>query len=157
MYTKKGQASLEFLTTYGWMFMVAATVAAALAYFGVFSPENNLPQQCTFGYDFSCNQYVIHANGSVAFTLANKIGEPLEALSITCVYGNSESHGGTIPANTWGAGDTMAFNCTPMISIGGLDASEREVVDVHLEYQRKSGGFVKTVQGKIAADVVDRS
>jgi len=154
---KRAQASVEFITTYGWMIMVAATVAAALAYFGVFSPENNLPQQCMFGYDFSCNQYVVHANGSVAFALANKVGEPLEASSITCVYENGDSHGGTIPANTWGAGDTMEFNCTPLISLGGLVVAEREVIDIRLEYQKKSGGFVKTVQGKIEANVVDRS
>ena len=154
---RRAQTSLEFLSTYGWMIMVAAVVAGALAYFGVFTPENNLPQQCLFGYDFTCEQYVVHANGSVKFSLTNKIGEPLEALSITCIYENGDSHGGSIPTNTWGAGDLMGFNCTPIAAVGGLEVAEREKIDVRIEYQKKSGGFVKTVQGEVTANAVDRS
>ena len=36
---KKSQAALEFLTTYGWAFLVILIMIGALAYFGVLNPE----------------------------------------------------------------------------------------------------------------------
>jgi hypothetical protein len=55
MFNKKGQAALEFLTTYGWAFLVILVMIGALSYFGVFSPENYVPDQCNFGSVLSCS------------------------------------------------------------------------------------------------------
>ena len=55
MFRKKGQAALEFLTTYGWAFLVILVMIGALSYFGVFSPENYVPDQCNFGSVLSCS------------------------------------------------------------------------------------------------------
>ncbi|HGJ67134.1 TPA: hypothetical protein ENS27_17370 [bacterium] len=44
---RKAQAALEFLMTYGWAIMVVLAAIGALAYFGVLSPSNFLPDQCT--------------------------------------------------------------------------------------------------------------
>ncbi len=55
MFNKKGQAALEFLTTYGWAFLVILVMIGALSYFGVFSPENYVPDQCSFGSVLSCS------------------------------------------------------------------------------------------------------
>ena len=46
---KKGQAALEFLTTYGWAFLVVLVMIGALAYFGVLNPSRLLPDKCVFG------------------------------------------------------------------------------------------------------------
>lgn len=35
----KGQAALEFITTYGWAFLIILFSFGVLAYFGVFAPE----------------------------------------------------------------------------------------------------------------------
>ncbi|MBI1979078.1 MAG: hypothetical protein HYS62_03415, partial [Candidatus Aenigmarchaeota archaeon] len=36
---RKSQAAMEFLMTYGWAILVVLAAIAALAYFGVLSPE----------------------------------------------------------------------------------------------------------------------
>ena len=36
---RKAQAALEFLTTYGWAFIVILIMIGALAYFGVLNPS----------------------------------------------------------------------------------------------------------------------
>lgn len=152
---RRAQASLEFLTSYGWMIMIAAVVAAALAYFGVFSPERNLPQQCDLGYDFSCDQYVLRTDGSVLVHSTNKLGEPVQVMSFTCIYENGDSHQDSpVPANTWGAGDAMDVGCSPSSPVGGLEEGKRAQVKLRLEYQKKSGGFRKTVEGRIVANPV---
>ena len=55
---KRGQAALEFLTTYGWAFLVILIMIVALAYFGILNPENLVPENC-FGSDgWSCSDFV---------------------------------------------------------------------------------------------------
>jgi uncharacterized protein (UPF0333 family) len=46
MLTKKSQAAMEFLLTYGWALIVVIVAVGALAYFGVMSPEKFLPEKC---------------------------------------------------------------------------------------------------------------
>jgi hypothetical protein len=46
--TRKGQAAMEFLMTYGWAILVVLAAIAALAYFGVLSPGKLVPERTTF-------------------------------------------------------------------------------------------------------------
>jgi hypothetical protein len=46
--SKKGQAAMEFLMTYGWAIVVVLAAIGALAYFGVLSPSKLLPDKTTF-------------------------------------------------------------------------------------------------------------
>jgi len=51
---KKGQSALEFLMTYGWAILVVLAAIGALAYFGVLSPTNFLPDQCLGAVGIGC-------------------------------------------------------------------------------------------------------
>ena len=51
---KKAQAAMEFLMTYGWAILVVLAAIAALAYFGVLSPEKFLPEKCLMETGFTC-------------------------------------------------------------------------------------------------------
>jgi hypothetical protein len=52
---KKGQAAMEFLTTYGWAFLVILVVIAGLYYMDVFSFDKALTTSCTSNtMDISC-------------------------------------------------------------------------------------------------------
>jgi hypothetical protein len=75
--SRKGQGAFEFLTTYGWAFLIILVVIAALVYFRVFNPSRNLPDKCTFGQIFTCTDMVVHANpspGEVRVVLAQNKG-----------------------------------------------------------------------------------
>ena len=54
MKLKKSQAAMEFLMTYGWAILVVLAAIAALAYFGVLSPEKFLPEKCLIETGFTC-------------------------------------------------------------------------------------------------------
>jgi len=56
MKNKKAQAALEFLTTYGWAFLVIIVMIGALAYFGVLSPEKFVSERCNLGVEFQCSK-----------------------------------------------------------------------------------------------------
>ncbi len=53
-FSRKSQAAMEFLMTYGWAILVVLAAIAALAYFGVLSPEKFLPEKCLMETGFVC-------------------------------------------------------------------------------------------------------
>lgn len=56
---KRGQAALEFLTTYGWSFVVMMTVVGAVSFFGITNPTLFIPEQCQFSTDIQCKDFMI--------------------------------------------------------------------------------------------------
>ncbi len=91
----KAQAALEFLMTYGWAILVVLVVIGALAYFGVLSPSNLLPEKCTFPVSISCKDYTIgipmgiNTYGHILI-LRNGAGRDMK---VTRVYASSEALG----------------------------------------------------------------
>ncbi|MFA6036007.1 MAG: hypothetical protein WC759_03545 [Candidatus Micrarchaeia archaeon] len=66
---KKGQAAIEFLTTYGWALLVIAIVLVALSWLGVFSPQNIIQEHCSFPVGtLGCNEVLIVKGSSYAGT-----------------------------------------------------------------------------------------
>ncbi|MBI2133712.1 hypothetical protein HYU11_03455 [Candidatus Woesearchaeota archaeon] len=55
----KGQAAMEFLMTYGWAILVVLVLIGALAYFGVLSPDNFLPEKCSMPIQLSCKDFEV--------------------------------------------------------------------------------------------------
>jgi len=45
-FNKRGQAALEFLSTYGWAFLVILVMIGALGYFGVLDPSQYVTDSC---------------------------------------------------------------------------------------------------------------
>ena len=83
MHYKKSQAALEFLTTYGWAFLIILVMISALAYFGILRPSRMLPERCTFSSEFECTDFDIVYDstggtdgtlGQVKFQLKNNVG-----------------------------------------------------------------------------------
>lgn len=72
---KRAQAALEFLTTYGWAFLVILIMISALAYFGVLRPSRLLPDRCSFGAEFECRDFQIsQIDDTVKVKLKNNVG-----------------------------------------------------------------------------------
>ncbi|MBW2990469.1 hypothetical protein KY348_02060 [Candidatus Woesearchaeota archaeon] len=73
---RKAQAALEFLTTYGWAFLVILIMIGALAYFGVLNPPALLPSRCTFGPEVACLEHRINASDTtLEFRFRNNVGQ----------------------------------------------------------------------------------
>ena len=64
--SSKGQAAIEFLTTYGWMFMIVLVVSGGLVYFGFTGGKDNIPSSCRFDSIFECKSYFAHESGDYA-------------------------------------------------------------------------------------------
>lgn len=77
---RRSQAALEFLTTYGWAFLVILIMMSALAYFGVLNPSKLLPDRCNFGSEIRCNKNLMiirndaSPGNNIVMRLANNFG-----------------------------------------------------------------------------------
>jgi len=80
---KKAQAAMEFLMTYGWAILVVLAAIAALAYFGVLSPDRFLPEKCTMPSGIACLDFAVPSNTSVILSLQNAAGFDMEEISVT--------------------------------------------------------------------------
>lgn len=72
--SKKTQAALEFLITYGWAILAALIAIGALAYFGVLSPEALLPDRCILPLGIACLDYKVESYRAI-LVLRNNLGE----------------------------------------------------------------------------------
>ncbi|MBW2990468.1 hypothetical protein KY348_02055 [Candidatus Woesearchaeota archaeon] len=152
---RKAQAALEFLTTYGWAFIVILIMIGALAYFGVLNPGKMTPNRCLIEPGFDCKDFVMHeANFSVE--LVNKKGEGLKAMSVMDVISDADPN--IVVANcdifnSTGGSTTTVETDTSFVIYCPVDfsASKGDKVKVELEiqytlakgtYEQKFGGSV---------------
>ena len=74
MKSKKGQAALEFMMTYGWAILVVLAAIGALSYFGILDPSRFTPNTCAASSGFSCDGKPVGASDNVVFTISNGAG-----------------------------------------------------------------------------------
>ena len=81
--SKRGQAALEFLMTYGWAILVVLLAIGALAYFGVLNPKRSLPDTCIIAPGFSCDDFKVNLDGTATIVVRNGGGKTLGNVTLT--------------------------------------------------------------------------
>ena len=157
----KSQAALEFLTTYGWAFLVIILMIGTLAYFGVLNPSKILPGRCNFGAEFQCLDYQIAQTGAapnpqVKLKLKNNVGEPIDVTAFTITRDD-----GTVIACTaqaailsWKASEVKDLAWTACTLTQWVAGSKNKVLFTLTYNTVASGaGYGKDVQGEVYAVV----
>jgi len=140
---KKAQAAMEFLMTYGWAILVVLAAIGALAYFGVLSPGEFLPEQCVLISGLSCLDFTIDTDTTTIF-VSNSLGTDMALTSVT--IGNCTS----AFSNTIKNGDTYTITLTGC-SNGAIGNKFKE--DITIAYTNQNSGFAKTATGKLTGKV----
>lgn len=155
----KSQAALEFLTTYGWAFLVIIIMIGTLAYFGILSPSKLLPNRCNFGSEFQCLDYQISATASTfKMRLKNNVGEPIDVSSITLSTESTTAYSCiTPPANPtgWKSGEIKELSWSSC-SGGGLIVGEKGKVLITARYNTvaSGSGYAKEVKGEVLSTII---
>jgi hypothetical protein len=156
---RKGQAALEFLTTYGWAFLVILVMIGALAYFGVLNPSKLLPPKCIFAPEIGCTEFQLFTNGSLYFKFKNNVGESATFQFIaTALVGtnpqvNCAATGSSASLTTLGAGRTAEVHCYFNDSAAiSLASGDRPKFDMLASYVKSSGTYNTTARGEIQAE-----
>ena len=77
MSSKKGQAAMEYLMTYGWALVALVVVIAALMATGAFNPSYLIGEECTLQPDLSCGPHIMYLDGGepvLKFRVNNGLG-----------------------------------------------------------------------------------
>ena len=74
----KGQAAIEYLTTYGWAILALVIVLAVLISTGIFSPSYLVSEECSFGNNLKCDAAVFNQGASTQVRMEVFNGFPYE-------------------------------------------------------------------------------
>ena len=151
----RAQAALEFLTTYGWAFLVILIMIGALAYFGILSPGKVLSDRCNFGVEFACVDFQVSATANTfKIRLKNSIGQPLDVSSITLGSESVTQYTCTTPPTLptgWKAGEIKDLDWSVCNSaLAGILPDEKAKVLVTIKYFTSVSGatYTKEVKGE---------
>lgn len=125
---KQGQAAMEFLMTYGWAILVVLAAIAALAYFGVLSPDRFVPDKCTIqGGGLSCDEF--NAVGTdISVVISNNGGKSLTGVTVTYLPRSGCGAAPIAPAaQDLGDGATATFVITCPATIPGKTRGDLEI------------------------------
>jgi len=159
---RRAQAALEFLTTYGWAFLVILIMIGTLAYFGILNPSKVLPNRCTFGAEFQCIDYQISVAASTfKLRLKNGVGESISVSAITLGSEGSTQYSCTLSspalAYTFPSGNTTDFSFTSCNSAAaGFVAGDKGKILVTITYNTISSGsgYAHQVKGEVYAGMI---
>ncbi len=105
--SRRAQAALEFLMTYGWAILVVLVAVGALAYFGVLSPDKFLPAKCVLQSGLSCIDHKATAT-QLVLRVQNTLGYDVTVDAIKALQCTALGSQGTL-AN--GAAATYTLTC----------------------------------------------
>lgn len=140
----KGQAAMEFLMTYGWAILVVLAAIAALAYFGVLSPEKFLPEKCILQPGIACTSHKVES-AQVTLIISNGLGRTIIVNSID-VGGCSGTFNEQMPSGT-DHNFVIGGNCN-----NGA-AKEKFKADITLGYTERDTNLTKKAYGNLNTKV----
>ena len=161
---RKSQSALEFLTTYGWAFLIILIMIGALAYFGILNPRSFLPNRCNFGSEWSCIDYQVTAGtNTIRLRLKNNLGEPTTINNIA--VGSSDGANSIYctatapspPVTNVKSGQLIDFVFTGCsLSTYGVIQGEKTKLNITLDYYSVVSGsnYIKQSRGDIYVGVI---
>lgn len=152
---RKGQAAIEFLSTYGWMFLVVVAVIAAMTYYGFGDAKARIPTSCYFGTNFDCGAFMVSSDGNIAFEITNFNDRPIIFGSVAVLYPGTDDYETT---DFYGS-DPLLVGETRVLYVSlneELTAETKDKFVVKLFYQfDEVDALDKVASGEIVAQVTD--
>ncbi|MEM4389595.1 MAG: hypothetical protein QXG98_02950 [Candidatus Micrarchaeia archaeon] len=109
--TRKGQAAMEYLMTYGWAILVIVIVLAALLYLGVFNIAGRTPEICTLPIGLQCPSFKLDTAGLLNVSITN--GHP-KTIIVSLARCTSDA--------TFNASDWNSYTDIPDVTIPSADS-----------------------------------
>lgn len=130
MSSKKGQAAMEYLMTYGWALVALVAVIAALMATGAFNPSYLIAEECTLQPDLACTGHLLYLDTGgtpqFEFRISNGLGYDivLDSVELTTNDGTVyESYGLDPVGSTIEQGEDVEI----MMTLGELTTHKDEV------------------------------
>ena len=142
---------MEFLMTYGWAILVVLAAIAALAYFGVLSPDRFVPDKCLVqGGGITCTEYKADATANtVTIILSNDGGSTLSDVNVTL----APRSGCTLvaPADFVNLGPIADGGTASAVFTCGGTIGSKVRGDITIDYLPEGKTLVQTATGSLSA------
>ncbi|MFT4311578.1 MAG: hypothetical protein ACMXX7_03045 [Candidatus Woesearchaeota archaeon] len=148
---KRGQAAVEFLTTYGWAFFVILAMLGSLSYFGVLDPTSFASDRCIISSPFSCTQFVVGLDGFVLdlrYSLNDRI--------VLTDFGYIDLNGDFVSCGV--NNFVVSSNSRFVLSCPGVSFADYNSLNFRFSYRSFSdslGVFSRVVSGDLRFSVAD--
>lgn len=148
---KRGQAALDYMTTYGWVFLVIIATISLLTYFGFLDPSRLKDEYCKFGEQLSCVNQVLVDNTQDMISLKIKNNFPD---TIVIVKANGDHVDGL---QRWTTIESRQEKNVELIATGLVAGEKIEIEDIILEWKRVGANSTAyhNYSGDIYAEVID--
>lgn len=131
----KGQAALEFLTTYGWAILVVLIALGALSSMFVFKFGVLYPNSCFIEPGMACQEYGGSGN-ELYFEIINTMGKDLSNVNLTIITGACDNSPISKQYNTIKANKAVLNNTeTGITTIPCTRNSDRIVGTIIVNYK----------------------
>ena len=168
MSSRKGQAAMEYLMTYGWALLALVAVIGALMATGAFNPSYLIAEECTLQPDLSCGPHVLYLDGGepvLEFRINNGLGYPIyiEEVTVASSDGRDDYPWDIAPSSGY---IDQGGNAKVTVDLSGLGAVKGETQRFKLSMVYKScapevigeqpcsaAGVEHTVSGRVVARV----
>ncbi|MFH1916222.1 MAG: hypothetical protein ABIJ21_03080 [Nanoarchaeota archaeon] len=162
MKTTKGQSALEFLTTYGWAFMIILVMIGSLSYFGVLNMNTFIPERCQFDNAFSCTDFTYEMGSppKARMAIVNTLGKSIKFVNTSATCSGTAGSCETCQAPNWcdlnttTAGEDATYwlpGETRYMALGVTGGSSQDLLKVSMEinYIPANQYFIQTSRGSI--------
>ena len=144
--SRKSQAAMEFLLTYGWAILVVLVAIGALSYFGVLSPDRLLPSKCILPSGIACTDFKVDGGAAQTVTIVLRNGLGFDTTGVVLAV---TSCTGSPAAITLANGAQQSIADTTCALVSGSRFSG----DVNVTYTNADTSISHKVQGSITARV----
>jgi hypothetical protein len=149
MYSRKGQAALDFLMTYGWAILLVVLVAAALFVLGVFDVSSFVGNRAVGFTEVSVTAFSVASDGTLTVKLQNQVGNPITVNSINGTFAGSSI--ASAPATQLGIG--ASSGTLTVGTFAGLASGDPYAISMSIGYTDRSTSFAYTDSGTLNGNV----
>lgn len=141
MKRRKGQAAIEFLTTYSWAIMGILLTIGALAYFDVFNTNRFIAERCETGAQISCVEAVVTTDGTLHIRLANNYPVNITITSVNLTISDKSYTQNPNKNIERGSIDEL------IILTGDSLQSSKETINIEITFRRTTGVNPYVIKG----------
>jgi hypothetical protein len=127
--SRRGQAAVEFLTTYGWAILGVLVILGALSYFDLLDAKRFVSERCDIGSQLQCTE--IYANDEGAFMIALRNNYPVDIEIEQIIVDGTPFLQGAVGLS---AGNVSAFPG----NVGEMIRGSKQTFDILVTFRRDS-------------------
>ncbi len=151
--SKKGQAALDFMMTYGWAILLVVIIAIALFAMGIFNPSNFIGNKAAGFAGTTVTGWSLDSAGTFTIKAVNNVGNPIKLDSISVVIGNATV---SVPVSnaTIAVGADSGILTSDVGAFGAQTAASGYTASVNIKYTDTSANFPYVSSGTLTGKIV---